>query len=182
MKVTLTCVRTGKGERRDADSPWLDNLPMHSKQTVSGLSCGTCVAHCLRPPRCGPTAVPYRAGSLNTARRAYSRPLLVLERASRWCATSSVALYGTPVTRVRQRCGEGWNEGGLVYCVPALTCLHSRMRRPTQGIDLEAGGRNKKTAREAPKSENVYLALLVKVRCRPAAAWDGAGKLSQELG
>lgn len=33
-----------------------------------------------------------------------------------------------------------------------------------QGIDLEAGGRNKKTWRTAPKSENVYLKLLVKVR------------------
>lgn len=33
-----------------------------------------------------------------------------------------------------------------------------------QGIDLKAGGRSKKVARTAPKSENVYLALLVKVR------------------
>ncbi len=32
-----------------------------------------------------------------------------------------------------------------------------------QGIDLEAGGRNKKVRRTAPKSENVYLKLLVKV-------------------
>jgi len=32
-----------------------------------------------------------------------------------------------------------------------------------QGIDLKAGGRNKKTKRTAPKSENVYLALLVKL-------------------
>jgi hypothetical protein len=31
------------------------------------------------------------------------------------------------------------------------------------GIDLIAGGRNKKTARTAPKSDNVYLKLLVKV-------------------
>ena len=31
------------------------------------------------------------------------------------------------------------------------------------GIDLIAGGRNKKTHRTAPKSENVYLALLVKL-------------------
>lgn len=29
---------------------------------------------------------------------------------------------------------------------------------------MKAGGRNKKTARLAPKSENVYLKLLVKVR------------------
>jgi len=33
-----------------------------------------------------------------------------------------------------------------------------------QGIDLKAGGRNKKKHRTAPKSENVYLKLLVKVR------------------
>lgn len=32
-----------------------------------------------------------------------------------------------------------------------------------QGIDLVAGGRNKKTHRTAPKSDNVYLKLLVKV-------------------
>jgi large subunit ribosomal protein L18e len=31
------------------------------------------------------------------------------------------------------------------------------------GIDLKAGGRNKKTARTAPKSDNVYLKLLVKL-------------------
>jgi hypothetical protein len=37
---------------------------------------------------------------------------------------------------------------------PALSC---------QGIDLKAGGRNKKVARTSPKSENVYLRLLVKV-------------------
>ncbi len=32
-----------------------------------------------------------------------------------------------------------------------------------QGIDLVAGGRNKKVHRTAPKSDNVYLRLLVKV-------------------
>jgi len=31
------------------------------------------------------------------------------------------------------------------------------------GIDLEAGGRNKRTHRTAPKSDNVYLKLLVKL-------------------
>ncbi|EFJ22685.1 hypothetical protein SELMODRAFT_267976 [Selaginella moellendorffii] len=31
------------------------------------------------------------------------------------------------------------------------------------GIDIEAGGRNKKTKRTAPKSDNVYLKLLVKL-------------------
>ena len=42
------------------------------------------------------------------------------------------------------------------HAEPHLFCV--------QGIDLEAGGRNKKTWRTAPKSENVYLKLLVKVR------------------
>ncbi len=46
-----------------------------------------------------------------------------------------------------------------------------------QGIDLEAGGRNKKVWRTAPKSENVYLKLLVKVRgaepsCCPYKCWS----------
>lgn len=36
-------------------------------------------------------------------------------------------------------------------------------RTAAMGIDLIAGGRNKKTARTAPKSDNVYLKLLVKV-------------------
>eukprot|EP00959_Pyramimonas_sp_CCMP1952_P056620 1182531-Pyramimonas_sp.AAC.1 len=31
------------------------------------------------------------------------------------------------------------------------------------GIDLVAGGRNKKVNREAPKSDNLYLKLLVKL-------------------
>ena len=33
----------------------------------------------------------------------------------------------------------------------------------SQGIDIEAGGRNKVKHRTAPKSENVYLRLLVKL-------------------
>ncbi|CAM6082839.1 unnamed protein product [Calypogeia fissa] len=33
----------------------------------------------------------------------------------------------------------------------------------SSGIDLKAGGRNKKTKRTAPKSNNVYLKLLVKL-------------------
>ena len=33
-----------------------------------------------------------------------------------------------------------------------------------QGIDLNAGGRNKRVHRTAPKSENPYVKLLVKVR------------------
>ena len=35
-----------------------------------------------------------------------------------------------------------------------------------QGIDLKAGGRNKRVHRTAPKSDNPYLKLLVKVRFR----------------
>ena len=33
----------------------------------------------------------------------------------------------------------------------------------TQGIDLKAGGKSKKTKRTAPKSNDIYLKLLVKV-------------------
>ncbi|CAM6025317.1 unnamed protein product [Sphagnum balticum] len=45
---------------------------------------------------------------------------------------------------------------------PKLCFLH-RVRVSNRGIDLKAGGRNKKTKRTAPKSENVYLKLLVKL-------------------
>ena len=34
-----------------------------------------------------------------------------------------------------------------------------------QGIDLKAGGKSKKTKRTAPKSDDIYLKLLVKVGC-----------------
>ena len=44
-----------------------------------------------------------------------------------------------------------------------------------QGIDLEAGGRNKKTYRTAPKSENVYLKLLVKVNSSSLCQEGGQG-------
>ena len=40
-----------------------------------------------------------------------------------------------------------------------------------QGIDLEAGGRNKTTHRTAPKSDNVYLKLLVKVGSFTLPSW-----------
>ena len=40
-----------------------------------------------------------------------------------------------------------------------------------QGIDLKAGGRNKRVHRSAPKSDNPYVKLLVKVRS--GAAWVG---------
>ncbi len=43
-----------------------------------------------------------------------------------------------------------------------------------QGIDLEAGGRNKTKHRTAPKSDNVYLKLLVKVGRADAAGSAGA--------
>jgi large subunit ribosomal protein L18e len=41
--------------------------------------------------------------------------------------------------------------------------LSPRHHSTPQGIDLIAGGRNKKTTRTAPKSDNVYIKLLVKV-------------------
>ena len=45
----------------------------------------------------------------------------------------------------------------------ALTTTTRSFLIHLQGIDLEAGGRNKKTKRTKQKSENVYLALLVKL-------------------
>lgn len=48
----------------------------------------------------------------------------------------------------------------LVLC----TVLNVRPLFHSQGIDLKAGGRNKKVHRTAPKSGNVYVKLLVKVR------------------
>ena len=48
-----------------------------------------------------------------------------------------------------------------------------------QGIDLVAGGRNKSKHRSAPKSENVYQLLLVKVRARwTGCAWGRGGALA----
>merc|ERR1712100_661435 len=38
-----------------------------------------------------------------------------------------------------------------------------KKKKRKMGIDLEAGGRNKKTKRTKQKSENIYLALLVKL-------------------
>jgi len=59
----------------------------------------------------------------------------------------------------------------------------TRTRSPShhaQGVDLIAGGRNKKVARTAPKSDNVYLKLLVKVgahACTHACmAWQGSAR------
>lgn len=50
-----------------------------------------------------------------------------------------------------------------------------------QGIDLEAGGRNKTKHRTAPKSDNVYLKLLVKVGRADAAGTAGACGLGAQL-
>ena len=50
----------------------------------------------------------------------------------------------------------------LFSCPPLSSS--SSTPRTKQGIDLEAGGRNKTKHRTAPKSDNVYLKLLVKVR------------------
>lgn len=62
-------------------------------------------------------------------------------------------------------------EGGWPCADAALL---TRCHAPVQGIDLEAGGRNKKVCRTAPKSDNVYLALLVKVRWSHARGGRGA--------
>jgi hypothetical protein len=47
-----------------------------------------------------------------------------------------------------------------------LAAASHRRYASVQGIDLKAGGRNKKKVRTAPKSDNVYLKLIVKVRDR----------------
>lgn len=49
--------------------------------------------------------------------------------------------------------------------VASLHCLYieSHLAVCAQGIDLIAGGRNKKKVRTEPKSDNVYLRLLVKL-------------------
>lgn len=63
----------------------------------------------------------------------------------------------------------------LCLCTLASGCSCARRGADTyvqtQGIDLEAGGRNKKVHRTAPKSENVYLKLLVKVRPLFVLSW-----------
>lgn len=53
----------------------------------------------------------------------------------------------------RRRSAEGLTTWVYVCCASA---------RRMQGIDIVAGGRNKKVHRTAPKSDNVYLKLLVK--------------------
>ena len=50
-------------------------------------------------------------------------------------------------------------------------------KNTSQGIDLIAGGRNKKTHRTAPKSDNVYIKLLVKV-----SQWSVAGEREKSSG
>lgn len=80
--------------------------------------------------------------------------------------------------------GAGWLWGTkrVLILLPLLMML-------VQGIDLIAGGRNKKTARTAPKSDNVYLKLLVKVRslarasswCCAAAVGKGGGAVERGL-
>ena len=44
-----------------------------------------------------------------------------------------------------------------------MTKSHLNLICNKQGIDLKAGGKSKKTKRTAPKSDDIYLKLLVKV-------------------
>ena len=50
---------------------------------------------------------------------------------------------------------------------PAESAEPCVLRRVAQGVDLIAGGRNKTKHRTTPKSENVYLLLLLKVSSAP---------------
>ncbi|CCO18203.1 predicted protein [Bathycoccus prasinos] len=54
-------------------------------------------------------------------------------------------------------------SGVTVWCREGRVALFVPSICSGKGIDLEAGGRNKKTKRTSQKSENVYLALLVKL-------------------
>lgn len=60
------------------------------------------------------------------------------------------------------------DEGGSRawgWCYSVASAAHLCVARSlSQGIDLIAGGRNKRVHRTAPKSENPYVKLLVKVR------------------
>lgn len=55
----------------------------------------------------------------------------------------------------------------MVYHTPTAYALRSSSapdnQASTMGIDLKAGGKSKKTRRTAPKSDDVYLKLLVKL-------------------
>lgn len=56
------------------------------------------------------------------------------------------------------------SRGNLFLASPAADRSSSGpLPRHSQGIDIEAGGRNKVKHRTSPKSENVYLKLLVKL-------------------
>jgi hypothetical protein len=61
---------------------------------------------------------------------------------------------------------EGLAAVELAPCSLAAPALAAVALAPPQGIDLKAGGRNLRKHREAPKSDNVYLKLLVKVSSR----------------
>jgi len=50
-----------------------------------------------------------------------------------------------------------------VHMVQLLICWFFFFFFNLQGIDLKRGGKSKKTKRTAPKSDDIYLKLLVKV-------------------
>ena len=77
---------------------------------------------------------------------------MVFSKGQPWCvaaATSSGAAWG--------------RAQPLRQCLQPRLNTHAGEFSPPQGIDLVAGGRSKKVHRTAPKSDNVYLKLLVKV-------------------
>ncbi|KAF9605448.1 hypothetical protein IFM89_017467 [Coptis chinensis] len=50
----------------------------------------------------------------------------------------------------------------MVYALSQLPLFYSSFSIVSQGIDLIAGGKSKKTKRTGPKSDDIYLKLLVK--------------------
>ncbi|KAK8543027.1 hypothetical protein V6N12_015597 [Hibiscus sabdariffa] len=51
----------------------------------------------------------------------------------------------------------------LMTCEIGASSVHDHPQASTMGIDLVAGGKSKKTKRTAPKSDDIYLKLLVKL-------------------
>ncbi|KAJ4957182.1 hypothetical protein NE237_013965 [Protea cynaroides] len=58
------------------------------------------------------------------------------------------------------QCEVGWNDLALA---PEVAAGGAEAAEATMGIDLVAGGKSKRTKRTAPKSNDIYLKLLVKL-------------------
>lgn len=89
------------------------------------------------------------------------RRLPIIDRGrQRWCVNAEKAgcLESVPSTHIHVL------EFGILSVTGAWAAYLDLPRLILQGIDIKAGGRNKTVHRSAPKSDNPYLKLLVKVR------------------